>query len=184
LAGLLQRGCLILTCLAAGCSHTSYPVIVDRFYQADGRPVWCQSRYTDDNKRKILHGTARYWYRSGGNRDKIGYRHDTLHGTWTHWYEHGPRAFRCNYRHGVLHGRATVWDGDGKEVCSGEYSYGSEYDGSLYRPAPEGSGPAEMAGEIVTLSKGEVIRRTGISNLSPEAVVALRVFWGRTPPEF
>lgn len=184
MATLLQFGFLGLLCLGAGCSHTPQPVISDKFYQSDGRPVWCQPRYTDSSKRKILHGTARYWYRSGGPRDRIGYRHDVLHGEWTHWYEHGPKAFRCNYRNGILHGRATVWDRDGATVCDGGYRYGSEHEGSFYRPAPEGSGPAYMAGEIVTVAGAEVVNRTTLTDLPPEAVVALRVFWERKPPKF
>ena len=183
--GIIQRGVLVLlACIGAGCSHTPRPVIVDRFYQADGRPVWSQPRYMGDDKRRVLHGTARYWYRSGGPQDRISYRHGVLQGGWTHWYEHGPKAFTCTYRDGVLHGAVTVWDGEGMSVCSGIYRYGSEHEGSFYRPAPEGSGPACMAGEVVTVKEGNTVNNTAITDLSAEAVVALRVFWERTPPNY
>ena len=179
---LVQCGALVFVCLAAGCQQTPQPVITDRFYQADGRPVWAQPRYTDQDRRKSLHGTARYWYRSGGPRDCITYQHGIPHGKWTHWYDKGPKAFTCRYRQGVLHGVTVIWDRDAEEVCRGVYEHGMEREGSFYRPAPEGSGPAYMAGKIVTIVDGRVVSNARVRDLPPPSIVALRVFWERTQP--
>lgn len=71
----------------------------------------------------LIHGTARYWYKTGIMEDEVEFKKNLWHGQFKSWHEDGAWFDATTYKDGMTHGVELIF------YYRKDYKNGNRYNG-------------------------------------------------------